>query len=220
MTRIHLIGIGGTGLSAIARILLETGYAVSGSDRAESAFTQDLRSAGATIQIGHRAENIAGADLVVRSSAIPDDNPEVVAALAAGIQVLKRSDSWRRLMEDKVTIAVAGTHGKTTTTAMIAWMLTALDLDPSFISGGVLSNLGVNARAGKGDHFVIEADEYDRMFLGLKPHIASRDQYGTRPSRLLSHPRGLQGCLRRIRQAAAGGRNTDRVCRGKPGPIR
>jgi UDP-N-acetylmuramate--alanine ligase len=172
MTRIHLIGIGGTGLSAIARILLETGYAVSGSDRAESAFTQDLRSAGATVQIGHRAENIAGADLVVRSSAIPDDNPEVVAALAAGMQVLKRSDFLARLMEDKVTIAVAGTHGKTTTTAMIAWMLTALDLDPSFISGGVLSNLGVNARAGKGDHFVIEADEYDRMFLGLKPHIA------------------------------------------------
>ena len=171
MTRVHMIGIGGTGLSAIARILLETGYAVSGSDRAESAFTQDLRSAGAVIEIGHRPENVAGADIVVRSSAIPDDNPEVQAAQAAGIAVLKRADFLSTLMEGKTSIAVAGTHGKTTTTSMIAWMLTALDQDPSFISGGVLANLGVNARAGKGSAFVIEADEYDRMFLGLKPDI-------------------------------------------------
>jgi UDP-N-acetylmuramate--alanine ligase len=168
---VHMIGIGGTGLSAIARILLETGYTVSGSDRVESAFTQDLRSAGALIEIGHRPENVAGADLVVRSSAIPDDNPEVQAAQAAGVAVLKRADFLSTLMEGKICIAVAGTHGKTTTTSMIAWMLTALDQDPSFITGGVLANLGVNARAGKGSAFVIEADEYDRMFLGLKPNI-------------------------------------------------
>ncbi len=166
-----MIGIGGTGLSAIARILLETGYQVSGSDRAESPFLQELRSAGARIELGHRAENIAGADLVVRSSAVPDDNPEVVAARQAGIPVLKRSDFLASLMKGKTTIAVAGTHGKTTTTSMIAWMLTDLEQDPSFIAGGVLSNLGTNAKAGQGDAFVIEADEYDRMFLGLTPTI-------------------------------------------------
>jgi len=171
MEHIHLIGIGGSGLSAIARLLKEMGYAVSGSDRAETPFLPDLRAAGVTISLGHRPENIAGADLVVRSSAIPDDNPEVAAARAAGIPVLKRADFLGRLMAGKTGIAVAGTHGKTTTTAMIAWLLTALEQRPSFIVGGVLNNLGVNARAGKGKNFVIEADEYDRMFLGLKPVI-------------------------------------------------
>jgi UDP-N-acetylmuramate--alanine ligase len=171
MTRIHLIGIGGTGLSAIARVLLEMGHTVSGSDRAESAFTRDLQSAGATIHIGHNPKNVTGADLVVRSSAIPDDNPEVAAARAARIPVLKRADFLASLMEGRTGIAIAGTHGKTTTTAMIAWMLAALKQDPSFIVGGVLANLGTNARFGKGSTFVIEADEYDRMFLGLKPSI-------------------------------------------------
>ena len=123
MTRIHLIGIGGTGISAIARLLLEMGYSVSGSDRAESQYTRDLQSAGVTINIGHRPENVAGADLVVRSSAILDDNPEVTAARAAHLLVLKRSDFLGSLMEGKTGIAVAGTHGKTTTTSMIAWML-------------------------------------------------------------------------------------------------
>jgi UDP-N-acetylmuramate--alanine ligase len=172
MTRIHLIGIGGTGLSAIARVLLEMGHTVSGSDRAESPFTQELEKAGVTIKIGHSSENIHGIDLVVRSSAISDDNPEVVTARAFRIPVLKRADFLGSLMEGKISIAVAGTHGKTTTTSMIAWMLTALDQDPTFIVGGIISNLGVNARAGKGKTFVIEADEYDRMFLGLKPSIA------------------------------------------------
>ncbi len=171
MTRIHLIGIGGTGLSAIARVLLEMGHTVSGSDRAESPLTRDLQSAGVTISIGHRPENVRGANLVVRSSAIPDDNLEVTAARAFGIPVLKRADFLGSLMDGKTGIAVAGTHGKTTTTAMIAWTLSALGRDPSFIVGGVLANLGVNARAGKGSTFVIEADEYDRMFLGLKPTI-------------------------------------------------
>ena len=171
MTRIHLIGIGGTGLSAIARVLLEMGHKVSGSDRVESSFTHDLQSAGATISIGHRAENVHDADLVVRSSAIGDDNPEVTAARALRIPVLKRADFLGTLMDGKTGIAVAGTHGKTTTTSMIAWILSALGQDPSFISGGVLSNMGVNARAGKGNSFVIEADEYDQMFLGLKPKI-------------------------------------------------
>ena len=171
MTRIHLIGIGGTGLSAIARLLLEMGHTVSGSDRVESQFTQDLQSAGVTVHIGHNPQNIKGADLVVRSSAIPDDNPEVAAARARRIPVLKRAEFLGTLMEGKTGIAVAGTHGKTTTTAMIAWMLSALNQEPSFIVGGVLANLGTNARNGKGSAFVIEADEYDRMFLGLHPAI-------------------------------------------------
>ncbi len=171
MTCIHLIGIGGSGLSAIALLLHEMGYTVTGSDRADSPFMHELRSAGVTIQIGHRPENVAGADLVVRSSAIPDDNPEVQAARAAGIPVLKRADYLGQLMTGKTGIAIAGTHGKTTTTAMLAWVLSELSQEPSFIIGGVSRNLGVNAHAGKGTHFVIEADEYDRMFLGLKPVI-------------------------------------------------
>src|SRR5271157_4336463 len=130
MTHVHLIGIGGTGISAIARILVETGYKVSGSDRADSPFLKGLRSAGVTISIGHRAENVSGADLVVRSSAIPDDNPEVVAARSAGLPVLKRADFLGTLMEGKTGIAVAGTHGKTSTTAMIVWILTALKQKP------------------------------------------------------------------------------------------
>ncbi len=170
--RVHLIGIGGTGLSAIARVLLESGSRVSGSDRALSPLAQALQEAGATIHIGHRAENVQGADLVVRSSAIPDDNVEVQAAQAAGIPVLKRSDFLGQLMVDHFAIAVAGSHGKTTTTAMIAWMLSALGQDPSYIIGGVSANLGANAHAGGGKAFVIEADEYDRMFLGLQPNLA------------------------------------------------
>jgi len=171
MDHIHFIGIGGSGLSAIARLLLEMGFTVSGSDRANSSFLTDLRLLGAEIKIGHHAANIAGANLVVRSSAISNDNPEVIAAREAGIPVLKRADFLGKLMEGKYGIAIAGTHGKTTTTAMLVWVLSALMQDPSFIVGGVINNVGVNAHAGKGNLFVIEADEYDGMFLGLKPML-------------------------------------------------
>jgi UDP-N-acetylmuramate--alanine ligase len=171
MTHVHFIGIGGSGLSAIARLLLESGYAVSGSDRALTPFADEIRKAGATVYIGHHARNVAGADWVVRSSAIADDNPEVQAAAQKNIPVYKRADFLGEWMSEKTGIAVAGTHGKTTTTAMTAWVLTELKRDPSFIVGGVMKNLGVNARAGKGKLFVIEADEYDNMFLGLKPQI-------------------------------------------------
>jgi UDP-N-acetylmuramate--alanine ligase len=171
MTHVHFIGIGGSGLSAIARLLLESGYTVSGSDRVMSPFADELRKAGATVYIGHHARNLEGADWVVRSSAVTDDNPEFKAARQAGIPVYKRADFLGELMSDKTGIAIAGTHGKTTTTAMTAWMLRDLGRDPSFIVGGVIQNLGVNARAGKGSLFVIEADEYDNMFLGLKPQI-------------------------------------------------
>jgi UDP-N-acetylmuramate--alanine ligase len=172
MTHIHFIGIGGSGLSAIARLLKESGCEVTGSDRALSSFAADLQTMGVQIFIGHHPRNIAGADWVIRSSAIGEDNPEVQAAKRAGIPVYKRADFLGQLMSEKTGIAVAGTHGKTTTTAMIAWMLYSMQRDPSFIVGGTLNNLKVNAHAGKGDTFVIEADEYDRMFLGLKPRIA------------------------------------------------
>lgn len=159
-------------MSAIARLLRESGYHVTGSDRALSQFAVELQQDGVEVFIGHHPRNITGADMVIRSSAIPDDNPEVDAARLAGIPVYKRSDFLGRLMADKTGIAVAGTHGKTTTTAMIAWVLYGLGRDPSFIVGGTMNNLKVNARAGQGDPFVIEADEYDRMFLGLKPRVA------------------------------------------------
>ena len=169
---IHFIGIGGTGLSAIARVLLEMGYSVTGSDRVISPLAVSLQEAGARIFTEHNAQNVQGAGLVIRSSAIPDDNPEVQAALAAGLPVLKRADFLGQLLEGRTGIAIAGTHGKTTTTAMISWMLTALGQDPSYIIGSVAANLGTNAHAGKGNAFVIEADEYDYMFLGLRPAIA------------------------------------------------
>ena len=149
----------------------ESGYTITGSDRALTPFAADLQEAGLTIYIGHHPRNIQGADWIVRSSAIPDDNIEVIAAKQVNIPVYKRADFLGKLMADKTGIAVAGTHGKTTTTAMIAFLLSELGRDPSFVVGGVLSNYNVNARAGKGHPFVIEADEYDRMFLGLKPRI-------------------------------------------------
>ena len=172
MKKIHFIGIGGTGLSAIATVLIESGYVVSGSDMQESTATQKLKDRGAKIFIGHSAANLADADTVILSSAISADNPEVIAAKAKNIPVLKRADFLGSLMEGREGIAIAGTHGKTTTTAMIAFMLTQAALDPTFIVGGTLTNLGTNAKHGKGSPFVIEADEYDGMFLGLKPKIA------------------------------------------------
>ncbi len=172
MKHIHLIGIGGTGLSAIARVLLEKGYTISGSDRVASDLFEAITAAGAHTFLGHAPEQVAGADVVIRSSAIPDDNPEVVAAREQGIQVLKRADFLEELTKDKATIAVAGSHGKTTTTAMLIWMFDQLGAQPSFICGGTIKQLGCNARSGIGKYFVIEADEYDYMFLGLSPRIA------------------------------------------------
>ena len=169
---IHFVGVGGTGLSAIAQVLLERGYRVSGSDRQASPATDHLAAQGAQVYIGHAVEHIQGVDLVVISSAVPVDNPEVTAARAQGLPVLKRNEFIGQMLEGQQTIAVAGTHGKTTTTAMIAFILSEAGLDPGFIIGGLSGNLGTNARHGRGPHFVIEADEYDFMFLGLTPHLA------------------------------------------------
>lgn len=172
MTRVHFVGIGGAGLSAIAEVLLESGYDVSGSDEVLSPFAQALAARGALVYQGHRAEQLDGAELVIVSSAVPADNPEVVAARARGVPVFKRADFLGRLMEGRQGVAVAGTHGKTTTSGLIAFLLDRAGLDPTFIVGGWLADYGANARAGHGRPFVVEADEYDRMFLGLKPEVA------------------------------------------------
>ncbi len=172
MKHIHLIGIGGTGLSAIALVLLERGYVVSGSDQQLSPLAQRLQEKGVRVSLGHRASNIVGADVDIRSSAIPDDNPEVEAALLNRIPVLKRLDFLNQLMDNQRAIAVAGAHGKTTTTAMLAWMLSSLGFDPSYVIGGDSKNFDNNAHSGSGDYFVIEADEYDRMFHGIDPYLA------------------------------------------------
>lgn len=159
-------------MSAIARVLVERGYRVTGSDQNLSPLAVSLRDQGVHVAIGHHAQNVGDADLVVISSAIPEGNVELQEAKARDIPVMKRSEFLGQLTLGKFIIAIAGTHGKTTTTAMIAWILTQLEQDPSFIIGGVLRNLKTNAHAGKGRTFVIEADEYDRMFLGLRPDIA------------------------------------------------
>lgn len=170
--RVHILGIGGAGMSALARVLLGRGITVSGSDRQASETTHALQAEGATIFEGHDAANLSGADVLLISSAVRPDNPELVAAQAADLPVLKRRDALPLILGDKIQIAVAGTHGKTTTTAMIAHLLRETGRAPSYIVGGTLVNTGDNARAGAGDAFVIEADEYDYMFLGLQPTIA------------------------------------------------
>ena len=172
MTRFHIVGIGGMGMSAIARLLMARGDTVSGSDKGEWPLAAALAADGATIASAFAAENIAGADVVVRSSAYGDSNPEIAAARAARMPVWKREDAWRELGRGKRVLAVAGTHGKSTTTALAWTALRAGGLDPSLICGAVLRDLGTNAYAGKGDILVIEADEYDRAFLSLEPEIA------------------------------------------------
>jgi UDP-N-acetylmuramate--alanine ligase len=169
---VHIVGIGGFGMSAIARILLGSGYVVSGSDEKANALTEALARDGATIYIGHQAEHILGVDAVLASSAVPDTNPELQEAARKSVPVLRRRDAIGFVTANYRTLAVAGTHGKTTTTALLTHVLTAARLDPSAIVGGVMQNLGGNARVGNSEFFVIEADEYGDMFLGLTPEIA------------------------------------------------
>jgi UDP-N-acetylmuramate--alanine ligase len=170
--RVHIVGIGGTGLSGIARVLHERGERVSGSDQTPSEYSRALEGLGVPVAYGHRAENVAGADVVLASSAIAEGNPELAAARRAGIPVLRRETFLAELTAGFETLAVAGTHGKSTTTGMIAWILDRAGKDPSFIVGGMLADFGTNAHAGGGKAFVIEADEYDRAFLGLRPSVA------------------------------------------------
>lgn len=165
----HFIGIGGAGMSGIARIMLAQGVTVSGSDVKESAVTTQLETLGARVFIGHAAQNQAGADVVVVSSAISSQNPELVEAQTRGAQIMARADALALVMAGKRSVAVAGTHGKTTTTSMLTVALQRAGLDPSFAIGGMINNSGTNAHLGSGDIFVAEADESDGSFLAYKP---------------------------------------------------
>jgi len=169
---VHFVGIGGAGMSGIAEVLVTQGYQVSGSDLAGSAVTRRLAGLGAVIHGGHAAANVAGADAVVVSTAVAADNPEVAAARAAGVPVVPRALMLAELMRLKQGIAIAGTHGKTTTTSLIASVLAEGGLDPTFVIGGRLLSAGANARLGKGDFLVAEADESDASFLYLQPVMA------------------------------------------------
>ena len=170
--RIHFVGIGGIGMSGIAEVLLSLGYGVSGSDLKSSAVTQRLASLGASVFEGHAAGNVAGAEVVVTSSAVAPENPEVVEAHKLHIPVIPRAEMLAELMRLKYGIAVAGMHGKTTTTSMIAAVLAAGGLDPTVVVGGRVDALGSNARTGKSEYLVAEADESDRSFLKLSPVLA------------------------------------------------
>ncbi len=167
--QIHFVGIGGAGMSGIAEVLLNLGYRVSGSDLSESASTERLKSFGAQIYIGHRPENIGNSEAVVISTAVTGDNPEILAARAAHIPVIQRAVMLGELMRLKQGIAIAGTHGKTTTTSLVASILAEGKLDPTFVIGGKLTSAGANARLGTGEFIVAEADESDASFLNLLP---------------------------------------------------
>ncbi len=170
---IHFVGIGGIGMSGIAEVLVTLGFNVSGSDIKESATVKRLRAAGAVVHIGHRVENVDAAEVVVRSSAVHADNPEIVAANARRIPVIHRAEMLAELMRMKYGIAVGGSHGKTTTTSMVATCLAAAGLDPTVVIGGRLDSLGgSNARLGAGDYLVAEADESDGSFLLYTPTVA------------------------------------------------
>lgn len=169
---IHFVGIGGIGMSGIAEVMHNLGYKVQGSDIAEGASIERLRGRGITVHVGHRAENVAGVAVVVTSTAVRRTNPEVAAALEARVPVVRRAEMLAELMRLKSTVAVAGTHGKTTTTSMIATLLDAGGIDPTVINGGIIEQYGSNARLGDSDWMVVEADESDGSFLRLDGTIA------------------------------------------------
>ncbi|PQA84707.1 UDP-N-acetylmuramate--L-alanine ligase [Limnohabitans sp. TS-CS-82] len=169
---IHFVGIGGAGMSGIAEVLLNLGYAVSGSDLSDSAALKRLQSLGIQTHVGHDAKNIVGADAVVTSTAVHADNPEVVAAHAKLIPVVPRAVMLAELMRLKTGVAIAGTHGKTTTTSLVASVLAEAGMDPTFVIGGKLNSAGANAKLGSGDYIVVEADESDASFLNLLPVMA------------------------------------------------
>jgi UDP-N-acetylmuramate--alanine ligase len=170
--QIHFVGIGGSGMCGIAEVLLNQGYRISGSDVARSATVARLAQLGANVSIGHRAENIAGADVVVVSSAVAATNPEVVAAHAARLPVVARAEMLGELMRYRHGIAVAGTHGKTTTTSLITSIFKSANLDPTFVIGGLLNSTGSNAQLGASRYLIAEADESDASFLHLQPMVA------------------------------------------------
>ncbi len=172
LRHLHFIGIGGSGMNGIAKVLLQQGYKVTGSDLQKSVFTTALEEKGATIFEGHDAQHIQGAEAVVTSSAITSDNPELLAAKAARIPVIPRAEMLAELMRFQTGIAIAGTHGKTTTTSLLAHLLTVAGEDPTYVIGGRLNQSGNSANFGKGNYFVAEADESDASFLYLQPTLA------------------------------------------------
>jgi UDP-N-acetylmuramate--alanine ligase len=169
---IHFVGVGGSGMSGIAEVLSNLGYTISGSDLADNATTQRLASLGITTYVGHSADNVKGADAVVTSTAVKQDNPEVIRAREMHIPIVPRALMLAELMRLKQGIAIAGTHGKTTTTSLVASVLAQAGLDPTFVIGGRLNSAGANARLGSGDYIVVEADESDASFLNLLPVMA------------------------------------------------
>ena len=169
---IHFVGVGGSGMSGIAEVLSNLGYTISGSDLADNATTRRLASLGIKTYVGHAAEHVQGADAVVTSTAVKQDNPEVIRARAMHIPIVPRALMLAELMRLKQGIAIAGTHGKTTTTSLVASVLAAAGLDPTFVIGGRLNSAGANARLGQGDYIVVEADESDASFLNLLPVMA------------------------------------------------
>jgi UDP-N-acetylmuramate--alanine ligase len=169
---IHFVGIGGAGMSGIAEILHNLGYTVSGSDQSESATSRRLASLGITVHVGHEASHIEGAEAVVTSTAVKGDNPEVIAARARRIPVVPRAVMLAELMRLKRGIAIAGTHGKTTTTSLVTAILAEAGVDPTFVIGGKLNSAGANSALGKGDYIVVEADESDASFLNLLPILS------------------------------------------------
>lgn len=171
-TKIHFIGIAGSGMSGIAKILISRGFQVSGSDEKESEALHSIATAGAKTYVGHSASHIEGADLVVISSAIPESNAELVAARSQGIEVLRRAEALARLLPGRFSIAVAGTHGKTTTSGMFAQLLSSLGRDPSYVIGSRVKALGESAAEGGGSEFIVEADESDGSFLHYRPNAA------------------------------------------------
>jgi UDP-N-acetylmuramate--alanine ligase len=214
---LHLVGIGGIGMSGIAEVLLNLGYEVQGSDARESANTERLKAKGAKIVIGHTPENLGKAGVVVISSAVKSSNPEVQEARARGLPVVRRADMLAELMRLKWTVAIGGTHGKTTTTSMIAALLDAGDKDPTVINGGIINAYGSNARVGAGEWMVVEADESDGTFTRLRAtsvvvtnmDAEHLDHYGTADIRR-EHPvlwlcRALRGSPA---SASAGGART------------
>ncbi|MCD6027150.1 MAG: murC [Solimicrobium sp.] len=169
---LHFVGIGGSGMSGIAEVLLNLGYVVSGSDLTQNTACERLVSLGAQIKLGHDARNIDGADAIVTSTAVKSDNPEVIAARAGHVPIVPRAMMLAELMRLKRGIAIAGTHGKTTTTSLVASILAQAGLDPTFVIGGLLNSAGANAKLGSGDFIVVEADESDASFLNLSPIIS------------------------------------------------
>ncbi|HZI63392.1 MAG TPA: Mur ligase domain-containing protein, partial [Thermoanaerobaculia bacterium] len=172
LSRVHFVGIGGAGMSGIAEVLLDYEVEVTGCDLARSETTERLAGLGVRVAYGHSTEHLEGVELVVRSSAVSPDNPEIRAARQRGIPVVRRAEMLAELMRLKYGIAIAGTHGKTTTTSLVGHLMTDAGLDPTVIVGGRLRVSGTGARLGKSDYLVAEADEFDRSFLGLSPIVA------------------------------------------------